>query len=449
MYEPVSAVNASSAPADQQVAQVLATGPGSVAAAALAGVDTRRLSDAGRLDLLRAWQAQASWAEAQGARVLVDLVGRSRVEPTDGDDDPVVQQRSRLYEAALTLRMSEQATRARWEVARDLATRLPATRDALDRGRISWTHARAVSEATVVVDDATAGLVDATVADRAGDQTPSRLRQRCRAVVDRLDAQAAQRRLARAHRDRRVERFTTPDGHTGLEVWSTPRDICLIWTALTDLAGPRETDDPRTLGARRVDALLSLCLGTGNAAGHRRDEAAGPPVRPHAATRPRTPVEVQVVVDLATLLGMADHPAELPGYGPIPAATARDWITDPTSWRRLVTDPVTGHLLDYGPLRRLAPTRLRAYLAARDQTCTFPDCRQPARRADADHHPPFNPDGTGGSTSATDMASLCRQHHRWKTHHGWQPHRQPDGGTRWTSPTGKTYLSDRPPVLRQ
>jgi hypothetical protein len=150
------------------------------------------------------------------------------------------------------------------------------------------------------------------------------------------------------------------------------------------------------------------------------------------------PVEVQVVVHLATLLGLADNPGELRGHGPIPNGVLRDWLTDATTWRRLVTDPVTGHLLDYGPQVRFAPPKLKAFLAARDGTCVFPGCRQPGERTDADHHPPWKPDGTGGSTSAATMACLCRQHHRWRTDHGWTLEHLPDR-YRWTSPTGRQH----------
>src|SRR6266542_5750392 len=48
------------------------------------------------------------------------------------------------------------------------------------------------------------------------------------------------------------------------------------------------------------------------------------------------------------LMGLTEHSAELAGYGPIPAQVARELAADGT-WRRLLTDPATGHLLDYSP----------------------------------------------------------------------------------------------------
>ncbi len=48
------------------------------------------------------------------------------------------------------------------------------------------------------------------------------------------------------------------------------------------------------------------------------------------------------MIDLPSLLGLADNPAELVGYGPIPAALVRDRAAE-ADWRRMVVDAVTGH----------------------------------------------------------------------------------------------------------
>jgi len=71
----------------------------------------------------------------------------------------------------------------------------------------------------------------------------------------------------------------------------------------------------------------------------------------------------------------------------------------------------------------------------------------PARRCDLDHRVPFAPDGTGGATSAENLAPLCERDHLIKTHARWHLHRDPDGTAIWTTPTGHryTYRSDPPP----
>ena len=50
--------------------------------------------------------------------------------------------------------------------------------------------------------------------------------------------------------------------------------------------------------------------------------------------------------------------------------------------------------------------------------CVFPFCTRRAR-TDLDHIAPYDPDGPPGQTSTTNLAPLCRTHHRMKTHSGW------------------------------
>ena len=78
--------------------------------------------------------------------------------------------------------------------------------------------------------------------------------------------------------------------------------------------------------------------------------------------RGRDHTVVNIVIDLPTLLGLAEHPARLDGYGPIPADLARRLAAD-ASWRRMITDPITRRLLDRNPhlparspARRLRPS---------------------------------------------------------------------------------------------
>jgi len=105
-------------------------------------------------------------------------------------------------------------------------------------------------------------------------------------------------------------------------------------------------------------------------------------------------------------------------------------------WRRLVTEPVTGHLLDYGRQTYAPPQELRDFLTARDLTCGQPGCHRDARFYQADHIQPWD---QGGHTSACSMAMRCIRHHNLKTHHGWTYVRNDDGTTTFTSPTGHTY----------
>jgi hypothetical protein len=427
-------------------AAAMATGPD--LAAQLAAIEVGGLSAAGRLDYLIAQQRLASWVESLSVPVLVDHAGLTD-QPTHANDtfpqDRHHSQAADIAGLAATLKWSANAARGRAEQARSLTSHLPATLRALRDGILTGYHARVMVELTSAMDVTTAQAVEDRVVPgcvtRGGAGPVASFRQSIRRAMVAVDPEALQRRHRQAHHDRGTNHWTNSDGSATLAVTASPPDIDTIHRALTALAGPADAADPRTLDNRRVDALVALCLGR------------LPSADPHPAAIP-TPlpggaadVTAHVVVDLPTLLGLADNPCQLVGYGPIPAGTARDWLTSAPTWRRLVTDPVTGHLLDYGPLVRHPPPKLRQFVNTRDQTCTFPGCHQPARRCDNDHTAPWRADGTGGTTSATNLQPLCRHHHNLKTFNHWHVIATHPDRTIWQSPTGRLHTRYRPAVL--
>jgi hypothetical protein len=151
-----------------------------------------------------------------------------------------------------------------------------------------------------------------------------------------------------------------------------------------------------------------------------------------------------VTVSLATLLGLDEDPAQLAGYGAITAQTARRLAASGT-WRRLVTDPQTGTVLDVGKTRYRPPEDLAEIIRARDPYCVSPICNAASRNCDLDHRVPFNPDGTGGATSTDNISPACRRDHLLKTHAGWTYDRADNGTITWTTPTGHTYGYNSPP----
>jgi hypothetical protein len=146
-----------------------------------------------------------------------------------------------------------------------------------------------------------------------------------------------------------------------------------------------------------------------------------------------------VVVPYSTLIGIDEHPAELAGYGPLPASVARR-IAAEGSWRRLLTDPATGRLLDYGTTRYRPPRHLADHVAMRDQTCCGIACTRPASACDIDHTIGY-PDGP---TADWNLGPPCRPHHNGKTHAHWQLTQPDPGHFHWRSPTGHHY--ERPPT---
>jgi hypothetical protein len=132
-----------------------------------------------------------------------------------------------------------------------------------------------------------------------------------------------------------------------------------------------------------------------------------------------------------------NQPAELSGYGPVPADLARRIAADGV-WRRILTDPASGTILDYGRTTYRPPTALADYIRARDRVCRFPTCQTPASRCDLDHQTPY----PAGETKPDNLWTLCRRHHRLKDQHtGWTVVGDPTEKVTWTSPTGRTYDS--------
>lgn len=120
---------------------------------------------------------------------------------------------------------------------------------------------------------------------------------------------------------------------------------------------------------------------------------------------------------------------------PVPAVTARALAAGGV-WRRLVTDPVSGTVLDVGRTHYRPPAALRELVQARDNSCTFPGCTVPANRCDTDHIQPW---ADGGATSLSNLTSLCQAHHRLKHTPGWSLTRTDSGDLTWCTPTGARY----------
>lgn len=128
--------------------------------------------------------------------------------------------------------------------------------------------------------------------------------------------------------------------------------------------------------------------------------------------------------NLAALLGVALHAAALSA-----AQVKHSQAADADSGGCAHHRAATGYRL---------PPNLREYITARDLTCQFITCRQPARRADLDHTIPWD---QGGRTCSCNLGGLCRFHHRLKQHLGWSLTQSAPGIFTWTTPTGRAYTT--------
>lgn len=249
-----------------------------------------------------------------------------------------------------------------------------------------------------------------------------------RRMVARLDRRTPQQRETARRPRIGVKSWPQPEGLMTLGITMPATDGIEMLRALQGAAdGLRVPDDARTAGERQVEALRNALFGTTATTG-------APPARRRA--------EVQVVINWRDLLGLRDFPGELLGYGPLPASDIRRLLLDGAGvLRRLITDPTTGTLLDYGRTRYKPDELLRGFLAARDVTCRFPGCTRNAVWCDDEHCLSFD---DGGETSTSNCCLMCRRHHRRKTFDGFTYTRpDPDTGeTRWRTPLGFVYSQD-------
>jgi hypothetical protein len=84
------------------------------------------------------------------------------------------------------------------------------------------------------------------------------------------------------------------------------------------------------------------------------------------------------------------------------------------------------------------PPRLREFVVAKDGTCTFPTCGQPAWRGDLDHTIPWH---HGGPTCACNLSARCRTHHKIKQLPGWKLEQSRRGAISWITPARRTYTA--------
>jgi hypothetical protein len=154
-------------------------------------------------------------------------------------------------------------------------------------------------------------------------------------------------------------------------------------------------------------------------------------------------VRIDVTVALSTLLGLDEAPAELAGFGPISAEQARALAAGGV-WRRLVTDPLSGQVLDVGRTRYRPPKALVEHVMARDRVCAGPGCAVRAGRCQIDHTveyhaAPANGSPERGTTCVGNLGPLSDRCHRIKTDGGFTLTQVAPGVFEWHTPAGLAY----------
>ena len=431
-----------------RVVSLLAAFPGIKTLSALVAIDPGDLNPSARIDYLSALERQSAWLQALMQRAIVAVAGNdpSAAENTwDGVDE------AEREEVASALRLSGSTAQMRIDVARTLVNYLPNTCAALAMGEISSSHATVIAkESAAAIRDGISEFAIYQIEEKAlahaEFHTPGQVANKVRTTIAQLAPTEFEAVVDRARETRRVSCYNDTDGMATVVAILPAQDAQTVMKSIEAyILRMNEIDEKKRNGNgelsatdtwsllsadnKRADALTAILS---SALATLADDA-----RPH-----RRPVTVNVTIDLPTLLGLAENPGQLSGYGAIPASVARELASDAT-WKRFITDPQTGNLLDYGREKYEPPQALVDFLLARDRTCRFPGCRQPATRSDIDHAQSWE---TGGETKPENLGLLCRRHHRLKTHGRWALVSNPDGSCEWTSPVGKKYFVPARPI---
>ena len=455
---PVHALVAESAPTQQSaedvVADLLVAAPGITTLAGLIAINPHDLPAAARVDYLAALERQSSWLQAAMQRAIVAVAGVEAGQsdgPFNGVDE------AEREDVSSALRLSAGTAQMRIDVARTLVNHLPNTCSALATGELSAAHATVIAKETAAairdgLSEFAIFSIEQKAIAHAEFHTPSQVAQQVRGAIAKFAPATFEETVEKARDTRRVSCYNDIDGMSTVVAILPAEDAQTVMKAIeafiikgsnvfnlssadsdvvahgSDICGTdvRVSDargaDARSADMKRADALtalagFALAASSEDVALHRR------------------PITVNVTIDLPTLLGLNENPGQLAGYGAIPASVARALASD-GKWKRFITDPQTGALLDYGRETYSPPQALIDFLIARDRTCRFPGCRRSAALSDLDHAQSWE---EGGTTSLDNLGALCRRHHLLKTHGGWSIESRADGSCTWTSPLGKIY----------
>ncbi len=434
--------------AEEQVIELLYQPGGYEALGHLLTIDPEKLTPAGRIDYLAALERQNSWLTSLIQQATLAIAGSA---PSESENIWEGVDESEREDVATALRLSANTAQSRIDVARVLTNHLPATCQALASGDISPSHATLIARETseaikrgIPTEDLI--HIENKALAHAEFHTPAQVGRKIRTLIAQCSPEAFEEMVAIARDTRNVRMYPESDGMATVMALLPAEDAQTVMLAINSLiekeatcsnpdalvdarSNPDALVDTRSMDMKRADALTVIC---GDLLARIAEDH-----QPH-----RRPVTINITMDLPTALGLAENPAQLAGYGPIPASIARTLSAD-GKWRRFITDPVTGNLLDYGRETYVPPQPLVDFLTARDRICRFPGCSQPARVTDIDHAIPWE---EGGHTSPENLGLLCRRHHRMKTHNGWQLSSNEDGSCNWTSPHGKEIFVPARPI---
>ena len=454
-------------------------------------ISPESLDYAGRVDYLAAIEKQSGWFNVWMQNAIVSVAGG---EPSRADSMYSGVDDSEREEIATALRMSGSTAQSRIDVARTLTQYLPGATAALAIGDISPAHANVIArESAQLIRQGVAPEVLKLIEDEAiahaEFHTPAQVANKVRSCIAMFAPEQFEAAAVEEKSTRRVSCYPNANGMATIVAFLPAADAQTIMLAIDRLAYktngvakeklrefqeksgyrmransnshfPSQPDFISATNGTEIHAGADLNTGAvpnfnltdfsadlmDSMDAHRADamtaiaalflETNEDQVMNHGR-----PITVNLTIDLPTLLGLSENPGQLSGYGAIPATVARELAAD-GKWRKFITDPTTGILLDFGRESYLPPQALRDFLLARDKTCRFPGCRRSGVKGEIDHAVPWE---EGGETSRSNLGLLCKRHHQLKTHGGWKLESFEDGSCEWTSPLGKKrFVPARP-----
>jgi 5-methylcytosine-specific restriction endonuclease McrA len=163
----------------------------------------------------------------------------------------------------------------------------------------------------------------------------------------------------------------------------------------------------------------------------------------HHGIDPGVPGErYQVVVHVdAPVLADPDAPGQsvLEDGTHVSAETSQRLACDAS--RVVMRHAADGCVVEVGARTRTIPPALRRALHHRDRGCRFPGCGLAFGQG---HH--LRHWAHGGPTTLSNLALLCRRHHRAVHEEGYEVDRQPDGELRFRRPDGRSLPAVPPPT---
>lgn len=354
---------------------------------------------------------------------------------------------------SLITRCSPSASGSSLASDRRLVGSLPKMLNALATRKVSAQAAYAVAGTTAVLDDEQRHRVDEALAERLPDLDGLGVRgwrDEVTAVMMELDAEGALLRHRRARRTRSVS--VTPGDH-GMATFSAylpALDARLLHKRLSLEAERRRAqgaDDGHS--AVMADALVDTVLS-----------------REGAMDAVELDVGV-IITDRALFRPDCGDPAQIEGYGPVPAEAVREQLRAATSppadpaadpfgaegeqtravLRRLYTHPATGELVAVESRGRAFPPAMAKFLTWRDTSCRGPFCNAHTRQHD--HIVPY---ASGGATSVDNGQDTCA-HCNQKENDAWSVERiedpdHPGHRVEWTGHSGITRVTTPTRLVR-